>query len=62
MTVPAAYVGLAAAVVVISYLIQRITSMNLSRQEPPLLKPQMPLIGHIVGLMKEEAAYFSTLR
>ena len=61
MAASAAYVGLA-MLVVIFYLIRKITTLNLARQEPPLLKPRVPLIGHIIGLMKHEATYFSILR
>lgn len=52
----------AAALVVILYLIQKITVISHSSEEPPLLKPRIPFIGHIIGLMKHEAAYFSILR
>lgn len=56
----AAYVGLA-TVVVFFYLLQKITTANLSREEPPLLKRRVPLIGHIIGLPRHEASYFSIL-
>ena len=36
--------------------------MKLTPGEPPLLNPRLPLIGHILGLMKHEATYFSILR
>lgn len=44
------------------YLVRKITTISLAQQEPPVLKPRVPLIGHIVGLMQREAAYFSILR
>jgi hypothetical protein len=55
------YLGLG-ILVVIFYLIRKITTINIDQQEPPLLKPRLPLIGHIIGLMKHEATYFSILR
>lgn len=61
MAASAAYVGLATLVVIL-YLIRKITTINLAQQEPPLLKPRVPLIGHIIGLMRHEATYFSILR
>ena len=61
MAASATYVGLA-TLVVIFYLTRKITTINLTRQEPPLLKPRIPLIGHIIGLMKYEATYFTILR
>lgn len=55
------YVGFATLAVVI-LLIRRLTSIKLAPGEPPLLKPRLPLIGHILGLIKHESDYFSILR
>jgi hypothetical protein len=44
------------------FLVQRMLSADVAPQEPPLLKPKIPFIGHIIGLMKHEASYFSILK
>lgn len=36
-------------------------SVNLDPREPPLLKPKIPYIGHIIGLFKHHTAYFTML-
>ena len=61
MAVSATYIGLA-VLVVIYYLVRKSTTVDLAQLEPRLLKPRVPLIGHIIGLMKHEATYFSILR
>lgn len=43
-------------------LMRRMLSADVAPQEPPLLKPKIPFIGHIIGLMKHEASYFSMLK
>ena len=36
-------------------------SLKLDPLEPPLLKPSIPLIGHIIGLLRHGVDYFSIL-
>lgn len=55
------YVGFAALAVIV-FLIRRIITIELGPGEPPLLRPRVPLIGHILGLIKHESDYFSILR
>lgn len=39
----------------------RIATPRVHPQEPPLVKPRIPLVGHIVGLLTEKSQYFVTL-
>lgn len=48
--------------VVVVYFLRKITTISLSHQEPPALKPRVPLIGHIIGIMKHQSAYSSVLQ
>lgn len=48
--------------VVVLHLLGKIITPKVDQHEPPILKPRLPLIGHILGLMKYEANYFSVLR
>jgi hypothetical protein len=37
-------------------------SVQLGPQEPPLLKPTVPYIGHILGLIRYQSGYFDKLK
>lgn len=51
-----------AVLVVVLHFLGKVISPKVDQHEPPILKPRLPLIGHILGLMKYEANYFSVLR
>lgn len=36
-------------------------SVNLDPKEPPLLKPTIPYVGHIIGIVRYQIEYFDTL-
>ena len=61
MAASTGYVGFAALAVIV-FLIRRIITIELAPGEPPLLRPRVPLIGHILGLIKHESDYFTILR
>ncbi|TPX07067.1 uncharacterized protein E0L32_011055 [Thyridium curvatum] len=42
-------------------LIQRLSTPRLEPSEPPLLKPRIPLVGHIVGLLWHRMSYFQII-
>lgn len=37
-------------------------SVQLEPQEPPLLKPSVPYIGHIIGIIRYKSGYFDKLK
>jgi len=37
-------------------------SVQLEPQEPPLLKPTVPYIGHILGIIRHQSGYFDKLK
>ncbi|KAH8892683.1 cytochrome P450 [Thozetella sp. PMI_491] len=43
------------------YLLRRSLATDLDPAEPPLLAPKIPLIGHILGLMRYQNDYFGVL-
>jgi hypothetical protein len=49
------------ALLALSLLVAQIGPKQ-AASEPPLLKPSIPVIGHIIGLMRWKAEYFSRLQ
>lgn len=57
---PATY--LAGLVLVLSAIfLQKLSSPGLDEREPPLLKPSIPVIGHLIGIIKHHGGYFQIL-
>ncbi|KAK3373092.1 cytochrome P450 [Lasiosphaeria ovina] len=46
-----------ATAVILFFLLSYISTPRLDPREPPLLKPALPLIGHIIGLIRHQAKY-----
>ncbi|KAF4966884.1 hypothetical protein FSARC_5497 [Fusarium sarcochroum] len=42
-------------------LLHKLSSPSLDGQEPPLLKPRVPIIGHLIGIIKYKGAYLKIL-
>ena len=55
------YILIAGATVAFVLLLG-LVSPRLDAQEPPLLKPSIPLIGHMIGLMKHQSQYHVLLQ
>jgi hypothetical protein len=51
-----------AGILLLIFVADRIMTPRMEQQEPPLLKPTVPWIGHIVGLIQKSAGYFMILR
>ncbi len=50
--------GLAIAVVAIAaVLLLSLATPRLDAQEPPLVKPSVPFIGHMIGIIRHQARY-----
>ena len=43
------------------YLWSKLSSLQLDPQEPPVLKPKVPFIGHIIGLLYHAGEYYNVL-
>lgn len=54
-------VTIAVAVVLLS-LLYRFSSPQMDPREPPAVKPVIPLVGHIVGLVRHGVDFFEVLR
>jgi hypothetical protein len=50
------------AITAVTWFCWRRLSVRLEPGEPPLLKPTIPYIGHLIGLMKDQTSYFDKLR
>lgn len=35
--------------------------VKIDPREPPILKPTIPFVGHIIGILRYQMAYFDTL-
>ena len=44
------------------YVIQRMLSTVQHHNEPPLLRPVVPYLGHLVGLLRRKISYIADLR
>lgn len=42
-------------------LLQRYVSPSLDPLEPPLLKPRVPLVGHIISMFQEGSGFYTRL-
>ncbi|ORY62501.1 cytochrome P450 [Pseudomassariella vexata] len=49
------------ASIVALFLLDQFFTAKVDPQEPPLLKPRFPLIGHLVGMMLGQQSYFQKL-
>jgi hypothetical protein len=41
--------------------LQKLSSPGLDEREPPLLKPSIPVVGHLIGMAKHHGGYFQIL-
>lgn len=42
-------------------LFWRVFTLRLDSQEPPILKPRIPIIGHILGMLHDSHGYWPKL-
>jgi len=43
-------------------LVWRVADVQIDAQEPPIVISRIPLIGHVVGMMRYQVGYFEMLR
>ena len=53
--------GLAVALTGLLYLLKACLFPNMDPLEPPLLKPRVPIFGHIISMMTEKAGFYTRL-
>jgi hypothetical protein len=56
------YIAITAAVIFSSLLLYSLSSPRTDPREPPILKPAVPFVGHIVGLVRHGVDFFDILR
>ncbi|KAH6843294.1 hypothetical protein B0I37DRAFT_408164 [Chaetomium sp. MPI-CAGE-AT-0009] len=61
-TLKAAPLITTAIVVALTFLVLQTIGPRVDPREPPLVKPRVPLIGHIIGMMRQQAQYHITLQ
>ncbi|KAF9878224.1 prostacyclin synthase [Colletotrichum karsti] len=42
-------------------IVGKLSSPNLDEREPPAMKPRIPVIGHLLGMIKHQAHFFKSL-
>ncbi len=57
---PGLHIGLVVCLVLAVFL-QRLSAIRLDPREPPVLKPGIPLVGHLLGLLRNKVDYFGML-
>lgn len=50
-----------AALPVALYLLKRVLLPAVSAREPPVLRPAIPFVGHVVSLIREKTSMFDRL-
>ncbi|CAH0043542.1 unnamed protein product [Clonostachys solani] len=55
------FVITAAVIVLVGLLLNYLSSPSTDPREPPLVKPRIPVIGHLVGLIRYQNEYFTRL-
>ncbi|KAL2176533.1 cytochrome P450 [Thermothelomyces heterothallicus CBS 202.75] len=51
----------AAVVALVLLLLDRLLNLPHDPQEPPLVRPKIPLIGHVIGLLRHGTRYYSMI-
>jgi hypothetical protein len=59
--VPTGATGLAIALVAALVLLGRLLAPKIGPSEPPILKPRIPFVGHIIGMMREKNSFYQRL-
>lgn len=49
------------AITAVLLIIRQRLSLQLDPREPPILKPRIPYIGHIIGMIRQHCVYFDEL-
>ncbi|TDZ36373.1 25-hydroxycholesterol 7-alpha-hydroxylase [Colletotrichum spinosum] len=55
------YIALAALFAVVFYGLHQLLVARVDPREPPVLKPRIPFVGHILGLIKHQHSYYKLL-
>jgi hypothetical protein len=50
-----------AAIPLAAYLLSHILPPRVHRHEPPILRPVIPIVGHIISLIREQNKMFDRL-
>jgi hypothetical protein len=53
---------LVAAATVVAVILHRFLAIDYDPREPPIIKPRIPYIGHILGIIRHGTKYFDTVK
>jgi hypothetical protein len=62
MAISTVAVGALGLAIAISVLVSNLLRVSLDPREPLVVHPKIPLIGHIIGMLKEGPWYFRIVR
>lgn len=51
----------AAVLVVIATVMYVLSGPRIDDREPPVLKSKIPIVGHLIGMIRHQSAYFKVL-
>lgn len=54
--------GASTVVAILAFLVHRLANPRLDPLEPPLLKPTVPVVGHVISLIRQGGTYLESLR
>ncbi len=50
------------ALTALAVLAWKALHISMDPREPPLIRPKIPLVGHLIGMLRYQTAYFEKLR
>lgn len=51
-----------AGILALGFLIHKLLFVSIDPREPPVLKPRVPIIGHLLGILQYHGVYLRTLQ
>jgi hypothetical protein len=58
----AKYAAAVAAIALTAFALVNILTADVDPREPPIIRPRLPLFGHLLGIMTRQVGYFSDLQ
>jgi hypothetical protein len=51
----------AGVLIAAALLLHKVSNPSMDTKEPPILHPRIPILGHFLGMVKNQSAYFNNL-
>ena len=53
---------LSASLIIYMFYLYRLSIPKLDSREPPIMLPRIPFVGHLVGLVRNQSDYYTSLQ